>query len=90
MFGKTSQSGQSALEYILLMAIIATVAIGFMRALNETRFVDVLARPIKQDFARAYQYGSPRVVGFDEGGPENHPRVNSSGNFRIFINPTER
>ena len=84
-----SESGQGTVEYILLIAIVvwfSTLVYPFFR---DGAFTEKLTAPIKKEFAKTYQYGSPKVVGYEEGdGPRYHPRATfPEGNFRIFINP---
>ena len=79
------------MEYILLLAVVAGTFFIFKKFFLDAKVSDVAQGPLKKEFARTYQYGSPKVKGFDEGGPENHPQaVTADGkNFRIFINPAE-
>lgn len=48
-----------------------------------------LASPLQTTFAAAYRYGHTQAKGYDDGGPENHPRASTGGtnNMRVFFNP---
>jgi hypothetical protein len=83
-----NERGQAVVEYILLVAIIVTFFVGVRRAFERFRIGEALMRPITQEFAAAYQFGHPKAKGFDNGGPEYHPRaIGGNNNFRIFFNP---
>lgn len=84
-----NEEGQAITEYILLLAIIVGFVFVVFRGLDQMGFARKLTRPIHEEFARAYQYGHPRALGPDDGGPRHHPRFLSGDdtNFRIFINP---
>ena len=80
-------SGQAVIEYVLLLA--ASVSFYFIVVGGITRIWlgARLMRPLTQDFARTYRYGLPNAKGYDDGGPEHHPRAFGGNNFRLFINP---
>jgi hypothetical protein len=84
-FQLAGETGQAATEYILLLAVIFSIFLmitGLLGQQNLSRkFIDTLSGP----FAAAYQYGHVKVKGPNNGGPSMHPRVESGGNFRIFI-----
>jgi hypothetical protein len=76
----------------LLIAAIVSFFLIMSRGLNKVGLTQKILKPISNDFAHAYRYGSTTTKGFDEdGGPDNHPRVepgaDGGNNFRIFINP---
>lgn len=84
---KDSESGQAIVEYILMMSV---VVMGFMllsRGLVKIKFAEKMMSPITGTYARTYQYGHPKGKGYDDGGPENHPRARGGNNFRLFLNP---
>lgn len=84
------ESGQGVVEYILLLAIIVWMAGLIYPVFRDGTVTEKLTAPIKKEFKKTYQYGHPKVVGFDEGeGPKHHPRATypPAENFRIFINP---
>jgi hypothetical protein len=84
---KLDEGGQTTVEYILLISIIAGLFAAVSRGLANSRIGDALMKPLNKDFAMAYKYGHPKARGYDEGGPEMHPRITEGNNFRIFINP---
>jgi hypothetical protein len=83
---QSGQSGQAVLEYVLLLVIVASAFIFVSAALGKLNVASLVMKPLTGDFAHAYRYGHPKALGFDDGGPKQHPRINvSSGdNFRIF------
>lgn len=86
----SGESGQATLEYVLLIAVV----VGFFAiATSQLERLGVgakILKPLNTDFANAYKYGHPKARGYDEGEPEMHPRIETRGNFRIFINPQVR
>ncbi len=92
MYGKTKNNvtGQAITEYVLvLFAIVLTFSI-FTQGLKKMQLPQKLAKPITEDFSRAYRYGHAKAKGFEDGGPENHPRAREGVNsFRLFINPSK-
>jgi hypothetical protein len=84
-------SGQAITEYVVMIAVVLSFYLIIARFLTSSGLATKLASPIQQDFARTYQYGKPDVLGFsDPGGPKDHPRIQSTGNFRLFINPAQQ
>jgi hypothetical protein len=83
------ESGQSTLEYILLLATIATGIAFVSSRLTGMDLASRLGKPLNDNFAHTYKYGHPKALGYDDGGPTFHPRATDKGNnnFRIFINP---
>lgn len=83
---KRDESGQTLTEYVLLLAAIlsffVTVGAGIRRWGLEAKIL----KPLNERFAKAYQYGHPDALGYDDGGPKKHPRApeKGNGNFRIF------
>ena len=86
-----NQRGQAVTEYILMLAFAVVAFMMLMSWVSSSKLAQKLAKPIQQDFAKAYKYGNPKASGYDDdGGPQNHPRINDSSegnNFRIFLNP---
>lgn len=83
-----SQSGQGLVEYLLLLAIIATAFTLVLKGFDQMKVTDMLMKPITQEFAAVYQYGHPKAKGFENGSPEYHPLARGgSTNFRVFFNP---
>jgi hypothetical protein len=86
------EEGQAVTEYILMMASIVSLYLLLTAGLVRIGLAKKLMRPLTEQFAATYQYGHPKAKGYDNGGPEFHPRaVSSSGqnNFRIFFNPRQ-
>lgn len=84
---RPDESGQAAIEYILILTIIASFYVGLMTVIDKANLAEKLAGPIVGSYARVYKYGHPKAKGFDEGTPEFHPRAVIDGNIRMFINP---
>ena len=76
------------MEYVLMLFIVVTFYLAAVTFVNKFGLAQKLVAPIQNDFAKAYQYGKTDVVGFENGGPKDHPRVTSSGNNRMFISPS--
>lgn len=86
MIGRNDK-GQATVEYVLLLGLTMGMYLGFARVLSATGLAEKLAKPINENFARAYQHGHPKAQGFDDGGPKKHPRAETGeGSFRIFLN----
>jgi Flp pilus assembly pilin Flp len=84
------ERGQAVTEYLLMVATILSFYLIAIAALQSYGLASKLTTPITNDFAKTYQYGKNDVLGFDNGGPKDHPRAIGSGNFRIFINPVKQ
>jgi len=83
-----NESGQATTEYILLLFIVVSAYMAIAAFLNQYGLAQKMSTPITQSFAKAYQYGRPDALGFDDpGGPKNHPRIPENGVVRLFINP---
>lgn len=81
------EEGQGTIEYILLLVAVVMGATTMFKFFREFRVAEKLTKPITQDFRNIYTYGHPKAKGFDEGGPELHPRFTGGKNLRIFYNP---
>lgn len=99
MFGKIRQfnknlsnSGQSLMEYILLLAIVTGFLVFAVKALNQKDLSGKFSSIISEKYKRTYQFGHPDVKDFGErDGPYYHARFSEgSQNFRIFINPKSK
>ena len=84
------ESGQAVTEYVLMLFAVLSFYLIVAKFLGTYGLAQKLATPITTTFATTYQYGKNDVLGFDNGGPKDHPRVLSDGNFRIFINPQKQ
>jgi hypothetical protein len=86
-----NRDGQAITEYILLIAAIVSFYMIVLKGMGQFRLDEKLMTPVTGDFAKAYRYGHVKAKGYDDGGPENHPRaIGGRGNFRIFISPGQR
>lgn len=83
----SNRSGQTTVEYILLLSIVIGIFVAVSGFLKKNKMVDKLAKPVVQDYRRAYQFGTPEAKGVDSEEVEKHPRVTTGNNFRIFVNP---
>ena len=81
---RTRQAGQAAVEYTLLLLILAGLFAYFFGRMPE--LLTALENPIRKDFKYAYKYGDKRARGFDDEdeGPKFHPRIYVPGNFKLF------
>lgn len=85
---KYRQSGQSLVEYVMLLTII--VGMGRLVAGPLPAILRRLEEPMKDAFARTYKYGAPNSCGYENdppacgGSPEHHPRYPISGSARMF------
>jgi len=84
---KRSESGQAAIEYILILTIIVSFYVALMTVIDKANLAEKLSGPIVGSYAATYKYGNPKAKGFDEGTPENHPRAVIGGKIRLFLNP---
>ena len=85
------ESGQSILEYMLLLGIIAIMGGLIMSVFRGTGFGQKLQDRLLKPYAAAYRYGHPQAKGNEDGAPANQIKFGPDGanNFRIFINPKE-
>lgn len=84
---RRDESGQAAIEYILILTIIASFYMALMTVIDKYNLAEKLAAPLVGSYAKVYKYGHPKAKGFDEGSPEFHPRAVIDGKVRLFINP---
>jgi len=79
--------GQATSEMVMMTAVVVILFLVVARGIREQELPAKMVSPIKTKFKYTYKYGNSKTQGFeDEDGPVNHPRINESGNFRIFIN----
>lgn len=84
------EEGQAVTEYVLMLASIVSLYLLLTAGLVRIGLAKKLMMPLTTQFAAIYQFGHPKAKGYDNGGPEFHPRVSSPGgqnNFRLFLNP---
>lgn len=79
-----NESGQAITEYILLLLVVVGGFMTISSFIASSNIAQNLTTPITNDFAHAYQYGNTKTLGFEDGGPRDHPRL---GAGRMFINP---
>jgi len=86
---KQQQSGQAVVEYIFLLFAIVMGFLAVYNALNKApvNLVKRMIDPIQKDYIYAYKYGHNEARGTTDGGAKMHPRLPTSGNFRIFLLP---
>jgi hypothetical protein len=83
-----NENGQAVTEYILMMAMIVSIYLLFTAGLVRIGLAKKLMQPMTDTFTATYQFGHPKAKGYDNGGPEYHPRaLGGQNNFRIFFNP---
>ncbi len=81
------QSGQTTIEYILMLSIIVSLFVGLSKFMKDSDIGSKILKPITDDYRRAYQFGGTNVKGLDQEEVEFHPRVTQGNNFKIFVNP---
>lgn len=81
------EQGQAVVEYILMIAFIVMIYVMVANMMSRSGLDRRLYAALTGPFAATYQYGYSKVKGFDQGGPEFHPRAVGGNNFRIFTNP---
>lgn len=81
--------GQAVTEYILLLAVIVSMALLVGKWLRDGSGIQQkIFGMLSQSVVRSYQSGNPKAHSpFEEGGAIYHPRAAGDGNFRIFMNP---
>lgn len=88
---KNKESGQSMLEYILVVFLVVTAvlfAFGWMR--ERSYIFKNIAAPVVAFVKYNYKYGDKDALGWDEDkGPKKHVQISNpdpdGSNFRIFI-----
>lgn len=84
---RSRQLGQSLVEYVLLMALVAGMA-GLLSS-RLPQFLSLIQAPFKDAYVRAFKYGDPTACGYDGDppacqGPTRHPRYLLPGSARMF------
>lgn len=79
-----NQSGQTLVEYVLMIALVVVLSQVLMPFLPQQ--FGKIERFVQDRYRASYRYGHPEAKGWDDGGPKNHPRASVAGNnnFRIF------
>jgi uncharacterized protein (UPF0333 family) len=80
-----NESGQAITEYILLLLTVVGAFVTISQFIANSGLTQNLTTSMTKNFTHAYQYGNAQTLGFEDGGPKDHPRL---GTGRMFINPT--
>ncbi len=81
------QSGQSMLEYVLLLFLItASAAFALKWFKNNEFFFNNITKPLVAHIRYNYKYGDPVAQGWDEGEAKKHIQIRypDGQNFRLF------
>lgn len=84
---KANQAGQSTIEYVLLIAVVISLAAILIPGLAP--LITKVETEFRTRYKATYRYGDPRTKGFDDGGPMWHARASTvgggggTGNFRL-------
>lgn len=81
------EEGQALTEYLILLSMSVAVVMMVTRFIGKANLTKRLLDPLRGSYAAMYRYGHPQGKGYDDGGPENHPRAAQSAGFRGFVNP---
>ncbi len=81
-------SGQTLTEYVLLLSVVVSSFYILNIGLSKMEIGKKFTKSITESFSNAYRNGHVKGKGYEDGGPEYHPRARAGGtNFRLFINP---
>lgn len=92
--GRALERGQSLVEYVMLLAMIAGMGKLLHGVLPE--FLKRFEEPLRSDFARTYKYGDPKACGYENdpspcsGSPEKHPRYYTANSARMFARGSKK
>ncbi len=85
---KRKNSGQTTVEYILVMAVVVMMVIMVMSYLKKSQYLyKHLASPLVGYIRYNYKYADPQAQGWDEGSPRRHIQIstpNDGSTFRLF------
>lgn len=82
-----NQSGQSMVEYILVMAIVVTAIVVILGQMKKNEFFfKRFTEPLVKHLAYNYKYADPKAQGWDEGTPNSHIQIQEpqGRTFRLF------
>ena len=70
--------GQSLLEYVMLIAVVA--GLGRILSAGLPKILKEMEGPFKDMYVRTYKYGDPKACGYENdppacSGPARHPRI---------------
>lgn len=86
------QSGQSMVEYVLLLFLVTTSAAFALRWFKTNEFFfKKVTQPLVSHIRYNYKYGDPVAQGWDEGGAKKHIEIQipNGETFRLFT-PEDR
>ena len=82
------QSGQTMVEYMLIMLVVVGALIGILSRLKKSQFFyKNFTEPLVKYVRYNYKYGDPKAQGWDEGSPSRHIQIskpNDGQTFRLF------
>lgn len=80
-----NQKGQSMVEYLLMLAVIAFMFILAKQLFTKFGIADKVmgADTLLAPLEFTYRYGDKRTRGWDEG-PNEHPIIDQPGNYKLF------
>jgi hypothetical protein len=85
---RKKESGQSTLEYVLVMAVVVGAVITLLGLLKKNQyFFKNVASPLVSYLRYNYKYADPAAQGWDEGNPQKHIQIstpNDAATFRLF------
>ncbi len=85
---RKQESGQSTLEYILVMLVVVVTLIGLLSYLKKSQyFFKHITSPLVGYLRYNYKYADPAAQGWDEGKPQKHiqiSRPNDGATFKLF------
>jgi len=82
-----SRSGQSTLEYILVLVLVIAIFSAIGRVFQAVGVVDLMMAPLKKEYKAVYKYGHVDAEGPDEGSRTFHPSALYGQPGRTFVNP---
>ncbi|MGZ3692763.1 MAG: TadE/TadG family type IV pilus assembly protein [Bdellovibrionota bacterium] len=82
------QSGQSIVEYILVMFLVVSIVMFIFGAMKKNNFFfNKFTKPLVAYMIYNYKYGDASAQGWDEGKPHLHIQIsqpNPNATFRLF------
>jgi hypothetical protein len=85
--GKRRQSGQSIIEYVLVLCAVVGAILFVLAKLKESNyFYKRLTEPLVRHMVYNYKYADPSAQGWDEGTARNHIQIQqpTGVTFRLF------
>lgn len=82
------ESGQTMVEYVLIMFVVVTAMVFILGQLKKNEFFyKKVTEPLVKHITYNYKYGDPSAQGWDEGNPKKHLQISRPGEgqtFRLF------